>query len=443
VVARRVIAAATLIVVLAGWLGSAATPAGAQEPEPCPADLDQVPAADTTVRVVKVSGLLDPVLASYVLDELDHAERNELLAMVIQLDSRASVLATDDYAELVGRLADSTVTIAAWVGPSGATAQGGSAELLGAADLVGVTPGSTIGSTGPTRLPATLPPAFGDATDRLATTTITAEEAVQLGLAIGPLSDVATIGSFLTQIPGYEVLVCTDAEATASSGLRTIPLTRNELTGLPLTSQLFHTVASPEVAYLLFAMGLGLLIFELYTAGIGIAGLVGAGLVILGSYGLAVLPTRWWGIGLLIAAVLAMAVDIQTNVPRFYSALGVGLFVVATFTLYDGLSMSWVTIVAGIVGCALYAYTGMPSMVRTRFSTPTIGRKWMIGEMGEAITDIAPEGTVRVREVAWRAITNRATPVKAGDPVRVIGLDRLLLEIEPEEGGAKDYRERR
>jgi membrane-bound serine protease (ClpP class) len=67
----------------------------------------------------------------------------------------------------------------------------------------------------------------------------------------------------------------------------------------------------------------------------------------------------------------------------------------------------------------------------------------MIGEMGEAITDIAPEGTVQVRDVAWRAVTNRATPVKAGGPIRVIGLDHLVLEIEPEEGGARDYRQRR
>ena len=91
----------------------------------------------------------------------------------------------------------------------------------------------------------------------------------------------------------------------------------------------------------------------------------------------------------------------------------------------------------------LYAYAGMPSMVRTRFSTPTIGRKWMIGEMGEATTDVSPEGTVRIRDVTWRATTNRATPVRAGEPVRVVGLDRLVLEIEPEEGGARDYRERR
>jgi membrane-bound serine protease (ClpP class) len=38
----------------------------------------------------------------------------------------------------------------------------------------------------------------------------------------------------------------------------------------------------------------------------------------------------------------------------------------------------------------------------------------------------------------WRARTNRATPIEVGDPVRVVAIDGLLLEVEPEEGGARD-----
>ena len=84
----------------------------------------------------------------------------------------------------------------------------------------------------------------------------------------------------------------------------------------------------------------------------------------------------------------------------------------------------------------------MPAMVRTRFSTPTIGREWMIGEMGRAVTAIDPDGTVQVRDALWRAYTNRATPIDELDRVRVIGIEGLVLEVEPEEGAARDYRER-
>jgi membrane-bound serine protease (ClpP class) len=85
----------------------------------------------------------------------------------------------------------------------------------------------------------------------------------------------------------------------------------------------------------------------------------------------------------------------------------------------------------------------MPAMVRTRFSTPTIGREWMIGEEGSASSAIDPDGTVLVRGAPWRARTNRATPIGSGDPIRVAGIEGLVLQVEPLTGAARDYRERR
>ena len=83
------------------------------------------------------------------------------------------------------------------------------------------------------------------------------------------------------------------------------------------------------------------------------------------------------------------------------------------------------------------------AMVRTRFATPTIGREWMIGQLGTAVGDVSPEGVVTVSGARWRARTNRSTPLHAGDSVRVVAIDGVTLEVEPESGGARDYRERR
>ena len=85
---------------------------------------------------------------------------------------------------------------------------------------------------------------------------------------------------------------------------------------------------------------------------------------------------------------------------------------------------------------------GMPAMVRTRFSTPTIGREWMVGEVGAAVSRVAPDGVVTVRDAPWRARTNRATPIEVDQPIRVVSIDGLVLEVEPTEGAAQDYRER-
>jgi membrane-bound serine protease (ClpP class) len=188
---------------------------------------------------------------------------------------------------------------------------------------------------------------------------------------------------------------------------------------------------------------MALLLFELFTAGVGIAGVVGAGAFLLGCYGLGVLPSRPLGIGLLVFAMFGYAIDIQTGVPRVWNGIATVSFVVGSLTLYDGISLSWITLLAGIAGMTIAMLSGMPAMVRARFSTPTIGREWMIGEEGEARSRISPEGVAIVRGAPWRARTNRATPIAAGDPVKVAAIDGLVLEVEPHTGAARDYRERR
>ena len=220
------------------------------------------------------------------------------------------------------------------------------------------------------------------------------------------------------------------------------------LTKLGLVDQLFHTVASPPVAYLLFLIGLALLIFEFYTAGVGIAGVVGAGCTILACYGLAALPARWWAVALLVLAMVAFAVDVQVGIPRFWTGVGIVLTIVGSFSLYEpitGTSIwpSWIALVTGIVGTMLTFIVGMPSMTRTRFATPTIGREWMIGADGVASTRSIPTAPSRSATPSGglAPIEPRRSP--PATPLRVIAIDGVTLEVEPLEGAAKDYRDRR
>ncbi len=379
------------------------------------------------VRIIEVSGLLDDVLADFLVRELDRAERDGALGVVLQVDSLGTVVDDARYLQLATRLRDTPVTTAMWVGPSGSAALGGTAELLGVVDVVGVAGGSRIGETGPARLPGSFPPAFGEATERLRTQAIGAQEAIELGISAGPIADVSTLPTFLFNLPGYELVTSATGEPVPNAG--------QEFLKLPLTSQLFHTVASPEITYLFFTGGLALLLFELYTAGIGIAGLVGLAMTLAGSYGLASLPFRGIGLALLVLAFLAFAVDIQTNLPRAYTAVGLVCFVAGTFWIWDGITMSWVTGMVGIIGAALYAYIGMPTMVRTRFSSPVIGRQWMVDIEGSAVTPIRADtpGEVKLRQARWSAVAD-AGPISAGSSVRVVATRGTRLVVAPLDG---------
>jgi membrane-bound serine protease (ClpP class) len=240
----------------------------------------------------------------------------------------------------------------------------------------------------------------------------------------------------------------TVAEELSDSGQTQNVATLVRFSGLGLLEELFHTVASPPMAFLFFVIGCCLLIFEFFTAGVGVAGLVGAVLTVLGCYGLSALPARAGAIILLVLAMLAFAVDVQVGIPRFWTGVGTTLFVLGAWFLYEplpgnDLRLGWFTLFVSIAGVLLTFVVGMPSMVRTRFATPTIGREWMIGSVGTAVGVIGPEGVALVNQAKWRARTNRATPIAAGDELRVIAIDGVTLEVEPAEGGARDYRERR
>jgi membrane-bound serine protease (ClpP class) len=410
-----------LVLAVATVLLGMVAPAGAQSG-------DESSPTDAKVLVAKVSGLLDPVLANFIESSIHSAEEDGALAVVLQVNSSGSVLETEQFVELVERVRDASVPVMAWIGPNGSEAKGRSAQLVMFADTVGITDKSRIGDLGRIVVDD---PVFEGAGRRLIESTVGDDDAVELGVAVD--SDI--LGDFLLRIPGFESTVDDDGNRT--------PITQSVFTEPDVVHELFHTVASPPIAYLLFLVGLGLLVFELFTAGVGVAGVVGAGSLVLGGYGLDVLPARWWAVALLVVSMFGFAVDVQIGVPRFWTGVGVVALVFGSFALYDGVSLSWITLLVGIGGVCLGMISGMPAMVRTRFSTPTIGREWMVGEMGVAESEVAPEGVVRVRDALWRARTNRATPIPAGGPVRVVEIAGLILEVEPEEGAAKDYRERR
>ena len=424
----RRLSIAGLALVALGLVLSTASAVGAQTATGSTGATAAAPPAVSQVLIVKVSGLLDPNLAAFVESQIADAERAGAI-VVLQVKSGRSVLSDAQYARLVAAVRDSTVPVHSWVGPK-ASVRGRVAQLVALTEVVGISADSRIGDLGDDVIEG------GDfgGVPKLVAETVDAEEAVTLDIAVAA----PVIGSFIVDLPGVETkTVQTD------DGPRREPATPVLFSELTIGRKMLHTVASPPVAYLFFVVGLGLLVFELFTAGIGVAGVTGALCIILGSYGLSVLPTRWWAVGLLLLSAVGYAIDVQTGVPRFWTGVGVAASIVGSLYLYEGLSIPWLTLVVGVGGLAAGMISGMPAIVRTRFSTPTIGRDWMIGEIGVAETAISPDGLVRVRDALWRARTNRATPIPEGGSIRVAEIVGLILEVEPEEGAARDYRERR
>jgi membrane-bound serine protease (ClpP class) len=369
-------------------------------------------AAARHVDVIQVGGLIDPVNADFIVRSVKGAATDGADALVIQLDSPGGVVSDARMDTVTSRLAHATVPIAVWVGGSGRPRALGQAGLLvETADVVGLAPKAKVAAG-----------------------------------AIRPSQSFAapTLGEFILGLDGRTVdgRVLDTASVVRSPGAaprRTVSVI--PVFGKPsLVARLLHGVASPSAAYLLLTVGLLLAVFEFYSAGIGLAAGTGAVCLVLAAYGLGVLPVRPWALALVLLGVLGYTIDVQAGAPRFWTVMGTIAFAVGSLLLFVGMHASPLILAAVVAGTALFMVSGMPSMLRTRFATPTIGRESMIGEMGVATGDLVPEGTVEILGAPWRARTNRSTPILTGAAVRVVGIDGLLLEVEPEAGGARDYR---
>ena len=192
---------------------------------------------------------------------------------------------------------------------------------------------------------------------------------------------------------------------------------------------------------MLFVAGLALIVFEFYTASIGLAGLTGAVALVGGYVGFSHLPVQWWAVGLLMIGMLGFTIDVQAGGLGPWTAIGAAALVAGSVTLYGGSSQldpAWWSIVIVCVAVAVFMLGGMTA------DDPFTLRDTDRGAGGTPGRDGYRRGRRCSRwcgAPARRAVAGPHQPGHAdhaGDPIRVVAIDGLVLEVEPETGGARE-----
>jgi membrane-bound serine protease (ClpP class) len=442
-------------VTLGGFLAAAALALCVSHATPAPAATDDAPGF-RGIDVVQVDGLIDPPNAALIRDAIHDAQTRGSTLLVLQMDS-GGVVDSDPLA-IADAIRRASVPIVVWIGPAGASVRGGAALIAQAAPVLSIASNGHIGPLRSLRLDASNAPALTAATRALISAprlaAVERRAGDRLGATAAQRAGVVdrvdpVLRGVLQSVDGKTIRTASGAHVlhisavdpgTKQRGLNQAVRFRK----LSLTGQLQHTLDAPWVAYFLFVTGGALIAFEFFTISIGLAGLTGAIALIGACYGFSHLPVHWWALGLLALALVGFSIDVQAGGLGPWTAIGVVSLVTGSIWLYGGssrLAPPWWTLVLVCGGAVLFMVGAMTAMLRSRFSTPTVGREGMIGELGTAEVAVDPDGVVRVRDALWRARTNRATPVTAGAAVRVVAVEGLLLEVEPEAGGARDYRD--
>jgi membrane-bound serine protease (ClpP class) len=416
--------------------------------------------ASQTIDVIELTGIIDPVTADYLSARLESAQDDGVHAAVIQIDTPGGLDVS--MREMIQDILDSGVPVIVWVAPRGARAASAGTFISYAAHLVYMAEATEIGAATPISLQGEQPEELqrkvtNDAVAYIQSlaklrgrnaewaeeavregASLDVDEAVELDVVNGKASSPAEL---LRQIDGETVEIADGDTVTIESWNEAgdAPSVRLRFQEMNLIQRLLHTVTNPEIAFFLITIGFFGLIFELYNPGIGLAGILGGVCLVLGFYALSVLPTNWAGVLLMVLAMIFFLIDLQAAGLGIWTVGGIASLVAGGVILFSNaapaLQLSPWAIVGAVAGTLLFFVSVMTAALRVRLRRPITGEDALIGTIGEAKTDIAPEGTVMTRGTLWRARTME-TAIGAGSKVRIMATEGLVLLVEPLHEGA-------
>ncbi len=191
----------------------------------------------------------------------------------------------------------------------------------------------------------------------------------------------------------------------------------------------------PEAAFFFLVSGLTIAAFEFFAIGPGVAAGVAVLSLLLSGYGLAVLPLRWWAVALTVVGIWLLTFAFQRGSRIPLTVLGGAIVVVGGLFFTDGAPQivpRWWAVASVAAAAVLFYLFAMTTVVRARFSTPTLGREHLIGRSGTALTDFDPNGEVDVAGARWLAAAHREAGIRRGDSVTVASIDGRYLQVEPD-----------
>ena len=434
---RRRLSFVLLILLSLGLLASSAT---AQEDE------------GDFVDLIELKGVIDPPSAEYLEGRISRAEADGAEAAIIQLDTPGGLEVS--MRDMTQDILESEIPVVVWIAPRGARAASAGTFITYAANLAYMAEATELGAATPIDI------GTGDTISEKVTQDAAAyiEDLAVLrdrdpDFARAAVEDAESIGSAEAVERGVvngianspaEVLQLMDGEGveTASSSVTletwdetaAAPSVRIRFQDMSLWQRILHAITNPEIAFLLFLVGLFGIIFELYNPGIGLAGIIGAVCLLMSFYAFNILPTNWIGVLLIALAVVFFLIDLQVAGLGAFTFGGIVALVVGGLMLFSGADPAveldpWAIGVAVVLSLVFFISV-MTAALRVRLRRPISGEEAMVGTVAEAKTDIAPEGTVLTKGTLWRARTME-TGIAAGEKVKVMATEGLVLLVEP------------
>jgi membrane-bound serine protease (ClpP class) len=406
--------------------------------------LEVLEAQGDTARVLRVrlEGVVNPIEARHVARAIDDARRDRIGLILLSIDTPGGLVTS--MQDIVAAISSSPVPVVGVVEPATAQATSAGALLLLATDVAVMFPDTRVGSAHPVGAGAPLEGAMEEkATNSMATlakslaarrgrseqaaeamvrqsVSYTAQEALD-----NKLIELIVNGSaeLLAKLDGYKLDFRGRKIALQTRGAELID------SELSTAERILDAVADPTLASILLTLGVMAILYEFSAPGIGLGGIIGVSSLLLGLLAMSVLPIRIAGVLLLLAGLIAIALEVKTASGLLGAgglcAIVLGAIVLIDETRYFGQApqIRWslfVPVVVFISACVL----GLATVAaKSQRAPPRLGLEALRGARGVVKTRVSPEtdaldGSVWVDGGRWQAVSD--SELAEGETIEVV-----------------------
>jgi membrane-bound serine protease (ClpP class) len=396
---------------------------------------------------IRLDDTIQPISDEYIGRAIEQARQTNADAVLIELRTPGGLV--DSTRSIIEKILASPVPVIVYVAPSGARAASAGFFILEAADVAAMAPGTNTGAAHPVSL-------GGEKIDDVMKQKLENDSAAFMRSFVGPRGrNVALAESAVRESKSWtdrEALdqhlidyVARDQEdlfkqmqgkpvkrfdgKTTTLNLVGVPVVELQMT---LKQRILDFLLDPNVAFIVLAVGALALYAEFNHPGAILPGVVGVVFILLALFALNLLPTRYAAFTLIMAAFVMFALEAKFATHGVLGIAGIVLMTIGGLLLVDGpipeLRVKlWTALSVSIPLGAITVFL-MSIALKARRNKVVTGEQGMIGSVGEARTDIDPEGKVFVQGELWNA--HAPSRVQMGEHVVVKKVEGLELEVE-------------
>ena len=423
------------------------------------------------VVVIEINGTINPATLDYIRSGLEDAREISAEAFVILLDTPGGLLSSTK--EIVKLLLNSPVPVIVYVSPSGATATSAGVFITLSANIAAMAPGTSIGAAHPVSLsPGGTQPKkeeeqkkdkkngekvaekeeeetegksqediMGEKIINFASSfvesiaeqrgrnvewaieavresdAITATQALEINVIdlISP-----NLTTLLNDVDGMEVKLPQGERKLLTKGATVI---EKEMSA---KQKLIDLLSTPDIAFMLLSLGsLGILL-EFYNPGLIFPGVAGVVCLLMGFVSFQILPFNYAGAVLLLLAIGLFVTEVYVTSFGLLSLGGVISFALGALLLFDtpesDVRVGFEMVIATTLAIALFFFYVAYYLVKSQKLNPQLGYEGLVGEQGEAVSDIEDSGKVYLLGEYWDAQSD--SPIQKGDKIEVIKYEK-------------------